>query len=235
MAELLLSQGIKDAQINALPARNYGRTALQAAAEQGHIEMAKLLLSQGSKDAQINAPPAYEGGRTALQAAAEQGHIEMAELLLSQDSKDTQINAPPAHEEGRTALQAAAEQGHIEMVELLCANKVDIDAAPGVISGITALGAAVKSGHIKIINFLLQKGATVNMDANRYGETALHIAARQGNHVIVELLVNANANIYARNGTGLTALDIARDRRHSEVVEYLEKRMANHEMMPDSG
>jgi ankyrin repeat protein len=122
------------------------------------------------------------------------------------------------------------------MVELLCANKVDIDAAPGVLSGITALGAAVKSGHIKMVNFLLQKGATVNIDADEFGETALHIAAKQGNHVIVELLVKAKANIYARNRNGETALDIARERGHFEVVDCLERRIANDdEMIPDSG
>jgi serine/threonine-protein phosphatase 6 regulatory ankyrin repeat subunit B len=128
-----------------------------------------------------------------------------------------------------------AEQGHIEMAEFLCANKVDIDAARGRDLGITALGAAVKSGHIKMINFLLQEGATVDIIANEFGQTALHIAARQGNHVIVELLVKAKANIYARDCVSRTALDIARQEGHFEVVECLERRMANGEMTPNSG
>jgi ankyrin repeat protein len=48
--------------------RWHGRTALQAAAEGGHIDVVNRLLTA---KAEVNAAAAGDGGRTALQAAAE--------------------------------------------------------------------------------------------------------------------------------------------------------------------
>lgn len=87
-----------------------GMTALQAAAEGGHLETVDLLLN---KKGEVNAP-AGEYGRTALQAAAEGGHLDIVERLL-QEKAD--VNAKAAKSSGRTALQAAA--GHKRIVELL--------------------------------------------------------------------------------------------------------------------
>jgi len=56
----------KGANVNAAPAEEGGRTALQGASEGGHIEVVNRLLEKG---ANVNAEPAYRGGRTALQGA----------------------------------------------------------------------------------------------------------------------------------------------------------------------
>ena len=226
MTKLLLSYGSKDAQINAMSAQEYGRTALQAATEQGHVEMVKFLLSQGPKDTQINAPPAKDTGLTALQAAVQQGNLEMVKLLLSQGYKEAQINAPPAEYNGSTALQAAAGRGCIEMVQFLLANKAEIN-APGVSgSGMTALGAAVSRGHIEIIDIFLRGNAIVNMEIqDGSGLTALHLAAENGSRAIVERLIQARAGMNTKDKFNRTALDIARQRGRTEVVEFLEMRL----------
>ncbi|KUJ06171.1 uncharacterized protein LY89DRAFT_560831, partial [Mollisia scopiformis] len=65
------------AEVNAAPAGNDGQTALQAAAEVGHLKAVKRLLATG---ADVNAA-ASEYGRTALQAAAGGGYREVAERL----------------------------------------------------------------------------------------------------------------------------------------------------------
>jgi ankyrin repeat protein len=59
-----------DADVNAGPSYS-GRTALQAAAEGGHVDVVLMLLQA---KADVNAAPAPERGRTALQAAAEGGY-----------------------------------------------------------------------------------------------------------------------------------------------------------------
>ena len=56
-----------------------GRTALQAAAEGGHLEVVDRLLAA---KAEVNAAAGY-GGRTALQAAAGGGHLEVVDRLLA--------------------------------------------------------------------------------------------------------------------------------------------------------
>lgn len=62
------------------PAPYGGRTALQAAAERGHIHVAKALLAA---QADVGAPASASDGLTALDAAAQGGFVEM-ELLLEQ-------------------------------------------------------------------------------------------------------------------------------------------------------
>ncbi|KAH8901754.1 ankyrin [Thozetella sp. PMI_491] len=97
-----------------------GRTALQAAAGMGNIDLIEILLEVG---ADANAPPAPRRGVTALQAAAIKGYIRVAQLLLDAGAD---VNAAPAAKEGRTALQGAAEHGRIDMLQLLINAGADI-------------------------------------------------------------------------------------------------------------
>src|SRR6266511_2263386 len=73
---MLLDAG---ADVNALPAGYYRRTALQAAAKIGNLELCQMLLDAG---ADTNAPPADQYGLTALQAAATKGSLELCQMLL---------------------------------------------------------------------------------------------------------------------------------------------------------
>ena len=84
------------ADADAPPAYKQGRTALQAASENGNIELVRLLIRAG---ADINAPPAYKQGRTALQAASKNGNIELVQLLLQVGAD---VNAPLTGDYGRT-------------------------------------------------------------------------------------------------------------------------------------
>lgn len=70
-------QIFRSADVNAVPAK-YGRTALQAAAENGHLEVVKFLISEL---ADVNAVP-NKYGMTALEAAEEEDHLEVVALLL---------------------------------------------------------------------------------------------------------------------------------------------------------
>src|SRR5436305_2888378 len=105
MAQRLLEEGAK-AYVNV---QFYGRTALYAAAEEGHISVVKLLpeaLEVDLKD---------DDGRTPLSWAAGKGHEAGVKLLLEKggelESKDN-IN-------GRTPLSWAAGEGHEAVVKLL--------------------------------------------------------------------------------------------------------------------
>jgi ankyrin repeat protein len=88
-----------------------GRTAIQLAAEKGHLAVVERLLQE---NADVNARE--DGGRTALQAAAGGGHLAVVERLLQENAD---VNAAAGEYRGRTALQAAAEGGHLAIVELL--------------------------------------------------------------------------------------------------------------------
>ncbi|KAF2725462.1 hypothetical protein K431DRAFT_215605 [Polychaeton citri CBS 116435] len=89
------------------------QTALQAAAEGGHLEVVERLLAA---KADANAPPpAGLGGRTALQAAAQGGHLEVVKRLLSAGAFVS-----------TTVLQAAVGGEHKEIVQVLREGKANM-------------------------------------------------------------------------------------------------------------
>jgi ankyrin repeat protein len=83
---------------------------LQAAVENGNIQLVEILLNAGGE---VNAPPSQKYGITAIQAAVIRGHIRVAQLLLNAGAD---VNAAPAIWEGRTALEGAAEHGRIDLL-----------------------------------------------------------------------------------------------------------------------
>ncbi|KAF2192450.1 hypothetical protein K469DRAFT_745887 [Zopfia rhizophila CBS 207.26] len=136
-------------------AKHSGRTALQAAAEGGHLAIVERLLQE---KADVNAAAAKHSGRTALQAAAEGGHLAIVERLL-QEKAD--VNTAVAKQSRRTALQAAAGGGHLAIVERLLQEKADVNATAVEYSGRTALQAAVEGGHTMVIELLCEAGIKV--------------------------------------------------------------------------
>lgn len=70
-----------NAHVNAPAAGDGGRTALQAAADGGHLPIVDRLLAA---NADVNvAPAAGWSGRTALQEAVANGHLEIIQKLLA--------------------------------------------------------------------------------------------------------------------------------------------------------
>jgi ankyrin repeat protein len=166
------------------------RTAVQAAAEGGHLEVVERLLAA---KADVNARAADENGRTALRAAAEGGHLEVVERLLAAKAD---VNAPAGEWDGRTALQAAAEGGHLEVVERLLAAKADVNAPAADDNGRTALQAAAEGGHLEVVERLLAAKADVNAHAaDDNGRTALRAAAQGGHLEVVESLKQTGARL----------------------------------------
>ncbi|KAJ5738028.1 hypothetical protein N7493_001183 [Penicillium malachiteum] len=195
-----------------------GQTALQAAAEGGHLKVLQALLAA---KADVNIAPTSNNGRTALQAAAEGGHLEVVQALLAAKAD---INAAPAEFDGRTALQAAAEGGHLEVVQALLVAKADINAAPASNNGRTALQAAAEGGHLEVVQALLVAKADINAaPASNNGRTALQAAAEGGHLEVLQALLAAKAdvNIAPASNNGRTALQAAAEGGYLEVLQAL--------------
>ncbi|KAL6895186.1 ankyrin repeat-containing domain protein [Trichoderma longibrachiatum] len=176
-------------------ARYNGRTALQAAAERGHLSIAKLLLQLG---AEVDAPPSPSAGRTALQAASGGGFGAIVQLLLQHGAH---VNAPAARYKGFTALQGACLQGSLEVVDLLLEFGANVQASGGGYDGdATALHAAAERGHIKIVKKLVEAGADVNASLNRRGQTPIQGAVAGGHEAVVSYLRDKGA--VGRRGAG---------------------------------
>jgi ankyrin repeat protein len=87
------------------------------------------------------------------------------------------------------------------------------------------LGWAVDAGQSVSARFLLAKGADVNAHFGLPNRTALQQAAERGNFELVRLLVEAGADINAKNKFGRTALYHARrSNAPDDLIKYLQSK-----------
>ena len=116
----------------------------------------------------------------------------MVQLLVL---KGADINAMDEH--GRTPLYAATRFGHVVPALALIAGGADVNIVCGLWRVPVVLLAAEK-GHMDILR------AAVNHGADHVQRTALHAVAQNNKAEAVDVLVEAGANIEARNSDGWT-------------------------------
>ncbi len=190
-----------------------GVTALMYAAEAGHAPVVRHLLERGA-DPNLR-DSSY--GMTALMVASAEGRTEVVRLLLDAkadvDAKDNNL--------GATALLGAAEYGHAGVVELLLSNGADANAKDK--RGFRALAQAATNGHLETVRLLMTHKADVNAQDDKYGATPLMGAAANGHYAIVQHLLEHGADSKTKDKNGRTALEFARQKGHSKVLELLER------------
>jgi hypothetical protein len=74
--------------------------------------------------------------------------------------------------------------------------------------GRTALHIAANGGHLSCVQYLLSKGADINLADSRLRMTALHLSAAAGNEKIVTCLIENGADITLLDSKGRTALQV---------------------------
>jgi ankyrin repeat protein len=185
-------------------------TALQLAAQHGHVDVVRLL---GNSRCDINAVVS-DGGVNALHLAAEKRHLAVAQVLLEGGAMQTTTA------NGAAPLHSAAKHGDMDMLELLIDHGADIAALHGPTQAPTPLGIACVSGHMPAAARLMEAGAGVNSTCSR-GITPLHGAATSGKLALVRMLLRAGASVNAVNGRGFTPLLCACQRGYAEIVREL--------------
>lgn len=89
--------------------------------------------------------------------------------------------------------------------------------------------AATKKYGLETVRALVDLGADLNAtDTGKHQNTALHYAAYNNRIPQLALLLDAGANIFALNGKGHTALDVARLRGRKEAAAALTSRLQVH-------
>ena len=150
-----------------------------------------------------------------LRSFARDGDADAIKRLLSAGANPNATN-----DLGWTALMSAAGGGHADVVEMLLASGANLEAKSEHSSN-TALIIAAHKKHPKIVKILLAAGANPNA-AKDNGWTALMAAAYKDQPEIVQMLLAADANPNAAS-EGITALDIAKEKGHAEVIRVLEE------------
>ncbi|MGY3239968.1 ankyrin repeat protein [Bradyrhizobium sp. USDA 4448] len=199
----------------------FGARPLSHAARNGHLAMLDLLLARG---APINARNL--AGATALYYAAERGHIAIVQRLLEQGA-DVKLRG----RSGLSPVAAAAYAGNDAIVEILIAHGAD-ERGPDE-TGKPPIVYAAARAKLDVVKRLLARSVDVNA---RYAHdlTLLMWAAGPDEKVaepdalnVVTYLLNAGAHVDDRDARGRTALMIAAEGGHSEIVNLLIARGAN--------
>ncbi|KAI9683287.1 MAG: hypothetical protein M1822_006152 [Bathelium mastoideum] len=201
MVEILLEAG---ADIEAKD--KSGRTVLSWATENNHFDtvLIKRLLKGG---ALIDAVDVF--GWTCLTWAIFLGRTEAVKTLLQSGAN---LEARDAIY-GRVALSWAVKHwefgwgGRGEIVEMLLDHGAEVEAKDAVY-GRTALSWAAEEGwggRGEIVEMLLDHGAEVEAKDAVYGRTALSWAAEEGSDENVRALLDAGADIKAKDKDGRTA------------------------------
>ena len=221
VVKYLVSQG---ANIEAK--NNYGSTAFMNAKQQNHSEIVDFLEKerfplhyyakdgdlagvQGALQAGANIDVTDNDGWTALIIASYYGHLEVVKYLVSQGA-----NIDVTDNDGNTVLSEASYYGHLEVVKYLVSQGANIDAKTN--NGDTALTLAKLANHSEIVEFLEKE----------IEGFALHYYAKDGDLAGVKRALQAGANIEEKDDDGNTALMLAKQQNHSEVVNFLQEKIA---------
>lgn len=122
-------------------------------------------------------------------------------------------------------LRTAAYRGDLEDISRLISKGARIDSSD--IDGWTPLIEAVTSDQPEAVSFLLKRGADVNARGKKTGHTALSWSAVLGYTHIMEILVEAGADLEVRNKRGRTPLMESSLRGHAATTELLLAKGAN--------
>ncbi len=142
-------------------------------------------------------------------------------LLFTACSGDDQL----ARFERQDAFVYAAMNGNLRKVKESYAEGVDINATAG-FEGCTvspALIEAAGGGHLEVVKFLLDKGADINVRSWNSNETPIMSATWSGHAKVIKVFIEKGADVNAVDSKGRTALTIATDKKHSEIIEMLKQ------------
>jgi len=116
-------------------------------------------------------------------------------------------------------LSTAAMNGDKVAVQALLKEKADVNAPQG--DGTTALHWAAYKDDLELAKVLIAAGATPRVKTRLNDITPLHMAAKNGNSAMIDLLLKAGADVQAATTTGTTPLMNAAASGHSEAVRLL--------------
>ena len=177
----------------------YGDTCLIAASREGHTETVRYLV--GLRQVDVD----QVGGRftnTALHEAGGKNHVDVVQVLIDAGAdieKETSLRRT-------TPLLFACVKGCLDAVKVLVQAGAEVRVAGA--DGDTCLMAASRLGDTETVRYLVGLGQVdVDQEGGRYANTSLH---RAQNHAdVVQVLIDAGADIEKKNSEGYTPLHLA--------------------------
>ncbi len=159
----------------------------------------------------------------AAKMALAQGEIRsLVRIFESGELKKADINI--RDDDDLAALHKAISEGDKDSVKDLLRLEADKELKH---NHETPLFQAARLGQESIVKQLIKYKADINYQKTGYGNdvgfTPLHIAIREGNVKVVEILLLKGADITLRNKNGQTAFEIKPERNEKEIASLIEK------------
>ncbi|KAG6550855.1 hypothetical protein Mapa_007469 [Marchantia paleacea] len=216
-----------------------GATALFLAAESGHAQVCNLLLKAGADVLSRN-----RSGETPLYISALRGHSDAVGVMLAHcHERGVNWQDADVYGDGWTPLMAATVADRQAVAKVLLdfalssgenheetqSSKLDLTVWFEDRSNIEAAQSSTKLPclEVGVTNQCIgwrRISAPPLVDAqNRYGQTALHIAARKASTWFVDSLLHAGASLDVKDKYGLRPIDVARKLQHSAIEESMKK------------
>jgi ankyrin repeat protein len=189
---------INGANINAT---YQGKTILDLAFDNGHVEMVKLLITNSAKS----------------------GSAASLDLVFEMLTKDIASNNG-ADEHQMTKLHWAVVAGHMPQLRMLVEKGANVNAMDA--NGYTPLHWTVLARHGEGAADLIEMGANINA-MEKQGWTALHWAVAAGYRDVVEMLIERGADINAKDEIGRAAILCAASDLNFDLVRLLQHRGAD--------
>jgi ankyrin repeat protein len=189
---------------------DYLATPLHIAAISGSVEIISLLLENNA-----DLTPKGEYDLLPLHFASFKGHIAATELLIERGSD---IAAKTTT--GKTPLYLAVENNKRDMVDCLTRKLTTSQIDSADTENFTPLHIAALNGNVEIVKLLLAKGANVHAKG-LYDMQPIHFAATKGHKEVLKILIQNGALPSNQTTLGKTALALALDGNHYDLVHYL--------------
>ena len=141
---------------------------------------------------------------------------------MSKELLDQVVNLADVN--GNTALHYSVSHGNFDVVSILLDSKVAngniLNKAGYTCTMLVSLAVISSDTHRSVVKKLFST-ADLNVRASQHGQTALMLAVSHGRLDMVDLLLEAGADVNIRDEDGSTALMCAAEHGHMEIVKLL--------------
>ena len=181
-----------------------GASAILVSIYNGRKDVAEALISLGAP--------------LDLFEASALGRVERIDEILRADPQRASEYAP----DGFTPVALAAFFGHADAAFALIAAGADVRAPARNAFKVQALHAAVAGRNLEIVKAVLEAGADPNAQ-QQAGFRPIHEAGTNANRALAELLLAHGANPLLPADSGKHAVDLAREKGHTDFATWLEQ------------
>ncbi|PNY25211.1 Glycerophosphodiester phosphodiesterase [Tolypocladium capitatum] len=213
---------------------SFGRLPLHYAAQFGFVVVCQIIMERMQRwnqfDAQdgIDAPEWQDNdGYAPLHLGVIGGHPLTTQALLQgenwQGSSEARVQIRKTISKSGAVLALATKSNYEPIVEMLVDAGVDINWTDK--TGESALHVAARFGHVGCARVIVQgsdsQKANLEIAEETYSWTPLHVAAVDGFISVVQLLIEAGADVSRPDASGWTAKEHAALRGHMDIARLL--------------